>query len=311
MSESVNIFEVPISKEIYMVAGWRQWADAGSISSGLPQYIIQQTNAKKIGEISPDGYYIFQIPGTHDLVRPIVQFREGFPEYLETRRNEFFYTGDEKKGLVIFQGDEPHMDIERYVDAILLACKNLKIKRIIGLGGVYGELPYDKERMVSSIYSQAYLKEELNHLAVNLSEYHGGASIGSYICRKAFEAGIEYVSFYGFVPTYNFSGAIQNINGISIENDFTAWLGIMRRIKHMIKFDFDLSQLEQKSLHLMKLMDDKIAEIEVTAPEINIRQYLQRLGDEFDENLFHPLEDFWEEELDRLFNKIDPDEKDS
>jgi proteasome assembly chaperone (PAC2) family protein len=310
MENTVELLEMPEAKEIFMLAGWRQWADAGSISSGLPQYLIQQTNARKIGSISPDGFYIFQIPGTHDLVRPIVKFKNGYPEFLEQERNEFFYTGDESKGLIIFIGDEPHMDIERYAKSILFAAKTWKVKRIIGLGGVYGELPYDKERMVSSIYSQKHLKDELKQLAVNLSEYRGGASIGSFLCRRSADEGIEYVSFYGFVPTYDFSGEAHDINGISIENDFSAWLGIMRRVVHMLKLELDLTELEQKSDHLKALMDDKIEEIETTAPELNIRQYLQRLREEFDEDLFHPLEDFWEEELGRLFDKIDSNEDD-
>lgn len=310
MENIVEILEIPVAKEIYMLAGWRQWADAGSISSGLPQYLIQQTKARKIGSISPDGFYIFQIPGTHDLVRPLVKFKNGYPEYLERERNEFFYTGDESKGVVIFIGDEPHMDIERYVKSVLFAAAKWKVKRIIGMGGVYGELPYDKERMVSSIYSHKHLKDELDQLAVNLSEYKGGASIGSYLCRRSRDEDIEYVSFYGFVPTYDFSGEVRNINGISIENDFSAWLGIMRRIVHMLDLKIDLTELEQKSDHLKDLMDDKIEEIETAAPSLNIREYLQRLRDEFEEDPFHPLEDFWEEELGRLFDKIDSDEID-
>jgi proteasome assembly chaperone (PAC2) family protein len=309
MNDRISFTEIPKAKEIYLVAGWRQWADAGMISSGLPKYLIHQTKARKIGSISPDGFYIFQIPGTHDLVRPIVKFNEGYPEFLEHERNEFFYTGDQEKGLVIFLGDEPHMDIDRYISLFLEGVETLNVKRMIGLGGVYGELPYDKERMVSSIYSQAPIKEELSELSVNLSDYHGGASIGSYLCRRSAEQGLEYVSFYGFVPTYNFSNLSQDVNGISIENDFTAWLGIMRRITHMLKLEVDLSELEMKSENLIQLMDDKIEEIDKAAPEINIQDYMQKLRDNFEEKLFHPLGDFWEEELGRLFDKIDPDEE--
>ena len=209
---------------------------------------------------------------------------------------------------MIFLGDEPHMDIERYVGSILEAAKTLKVKRIIGLGGVYGELPYDRERMISSNYSQEHLKDELEKLSVNLSEYKGGASIGSYLCRRSADSNMEYVSFYGFVPTYNFSGVVKDIHGISIENDFSAWLGIMRRVVHMLKLDIDLTELEQKSDHLKVLMDDKINEIDNAAPELNVHDYMQRLRDEFEENPFQPMEDFWEEELGRLFDKIDSDD---
>ena len=63
-----------------MIAGWHQWADAGSISSGLPLYLIEQTQARKIGRIKPDGFYLFQIPGAHHLLRPVVKLNEGYRE---------------------------------------------------------------------------------------------------------------------------------------------------------------------------------------------------------------------------------------
>jgi hypothetical protein len=68
MPDTVEFTEHPTAKHIYMIVGWRQWADAGSTSSGLPQYLIQKTDARQIGTLSPDGFYLFQIPGTHDLV---------------------------------------------------------------------------------------------------------------------------------------------------------------------------------------------------------------------------------------------------
>ncbi len=71
--------------------------------------------------------------------------------------------------------------------ALLHAAKILRVKRIIGFGGVYGELPYNKERLISSTYSQKEMKGELDNLAVSFSDYHGGGSIGSYVCRRAAE----------------------------------------------------------------------------------------------------------------------------
>ncbi len=308
MYEEVEILETPLAKNIYMIAGWRQWADGGSVSSGLPQFLIQQTQARLIGRIKPDGFYIFQIPGTHDLVRPVVKFKEGYPEFIETERNEFFYAGDQEKGVVYFVGDEPHMDIERYTAAFLHAAQVLGVKRIVGLGGVYGELPYDKERTISSTYSLPALKEELEKMAVNFSEYHGGASIGSFICRRASEKNMEYVSFYAFVPTYDFSSMGRGANAITIENDFLAWLGIMRRIDYMLKLGLDLSDLEKRSARLLKLMDTKIEEIETNLPDLNVRSYLAQLAEEFEEKPFQPLDDFWEEQIGRLFDKLDEDE---
>ena len=309
MSDAVELLERPEAEEMYMIVGWRQWADAGSTSSGLPEYLIEQTGARKIGSIQPDGFYLFQIPGTHDLVRPIVKFNQGYPENLEIQHNDLYYVEHNQHGLLIFLGDEPQLDIERYTQAMLYIIKTLGVKRVIGLGGVYGELPYNKERMISSIYSLPEMKDELQNIAVNLSDYHGGASVGSYICRRSGEQGIEYVSFYAFVPAYDFSNVTQISNSIRIENDYMAWLGIMQRINHMLHLELDLSDLEEKSKELVELFDARIAELDDESPQLGVRDYINKLSDEFVPIPFSPLDDVWEEELRRLFGQSDGDDR--
>lgn len=305
MAEMINLRKRPEAKELYMIAGWRQWADAGSVSSGLPMYLMQKLDARRIGNLSPDGYYLFQIPGTHDLVRPVVKFKDGYPESLNAPRNELFYHGDEQRGLLIFVGDEPHLDIERYAQALLNTAQELGVRRIVGLGGVYGELPYDKERMLSATYSLKRMKPEMERLAVTLSDYSGGASIGSYLCRRAGERAMEYTGLYGFVPNYDFSGATEEGNSIRIETDFMAWLGVMRRVNYMLKLDFDLSDLEARSERLLTLMDEKVEQLDRAAPQFGVRDYLRRLSDEFAETPFEPLDEIWEDQLRRLLDKFD------
>ncbi len=308
MADALEITERPDAAELYMIAGWRQWADAGSISSGLPQYLIQQTKARRIGSIRPDGFYLFQIPGTHDLVRPTVRFNEGYPISLETRRNELYYAGDERRGMIFFIGDEPHLDVERYAATFLEAATTLGVRRIIGLGGVYAEVPYDKERMISSIYSLHELREELDQLVVELSDYRGGASIGSYLCRRAGDMGLEYVSFYGFAPTYDFGTSAEMGSSIRLENDFVAWLGIMRRINHMLKLNLDLADLEEKSKELVRVVRERVEEMDSAAPELGVRDFLKRISDSFNESPFEPLDAVWEEELRHLFEDFDQDD---
>lgn len=307
MSDALDLWKKPEAKENYMLVGWRQWADAGSVSSGLPQYLVQLMGAEPIGTIRPEGFYLFQVPGTHDLVRPVVRFKEGYPESLQTPHNDLFYIGDNQRGLVIFVGDEPHLDVERYVGVLLSAGKKMGVKRIVGLGGVYGELPYDKERMVSANFSLPHMNEEMNQLAVSLSDYQGGASIGSYVCRRAGEQGIEYVGLYAFVPSYDFSPVTQIGSAIRLENDYTAWLGVTRRVDYMFKLNLDLSDLEQKSKQLVEVVNAKVDEIEHKAPQLRLRERLRELSAEFKETQFIPLDEVWEDELRRLLDKFDAD----
>lgn len=305
MRDTVELWESPQAKRMVMIAGWRQWADAGSLSSGLPQYLVRRSNAQRIGRFNNSGFYMFQIPGTHDLVRPVVRFENGSPRSLEERRNELFFTRSGKCGVVIFLGDEPHLDIDRYSNALFDVAAELGVGRIVGLGGVYGELPFDRERIVSCNFSMKHMAGEFRRLAVTLSDYHGGASIGSYLCTRAGEREVEYAGMHALVPTYDFSNVGKLSNTIRIENDFTAWLGVMRRVNFMLRTDFALDDLEEKSRRLVEVVQSRVDELENMAPEAGVREYLKRLSEEFEEPVFNPLDDVWEDALRGLLDDRD------
>jgi hypothetical protein len=309
MVDGLILNEIPQADEVYMIAGWRQWADAGSVSSSLPEYLIKQTGARPIGEISPDGFYLFQIPGTHDLVRPVIQYDQGFPEALRTQENRFYYVENSRRGVVIFLGDEPHMDGERYVRLFLEAARRLNVRRIVGLGGVYGEMPYDKDRMVTASYSLRGMRAGVEALAVTLTDYHGGTSIGSYLCKRAGEIELEYLGLYAFVPLYDLSRNGTGNASVRIENDYNAWLGIMRRINFIFKTNFDLEDLEQQNRRLLLALEKRILELEKQMPDAGVREYFRKLSEEFNETPFIPLDDVWEENLRKILGKMDDDDE--
>jgi hypothetical protein len=114
---------------------------------------------------------------------------------------------------------------------------------------------------------------------------------------------MEYVGLYAFVPTYDFSGIAEIGNMIRLENDFMAWLGVMRRINYMLKIGFDLTDLEKKSEHLVEVVDSRLEELERKAPQLDVQAYMERLSEQFVEVPFEPLDEVWEEELRRLFEE--------
>ena len=305
MGEAIKLWEKPVAEEIFMIAGWHQWADAGSISSGLPQYLVEHTQARKIGEIKADGFYLYQIPGTHHLLRPEIQLEEGRLADLKARKNEFYYTGDQSKGLVIFLGTEPHLDIDRYAEELFDGVEALGVKRVVAVGGVYGSMPHEKDRAVSCSYSLPHMLDEMNQYAVQFSNYEGGASIGSYFLECAIRRTIEYLVFYAFVPAYDLSQFSSLLQGMSIDHDFKAWYDLMRRFNYMFGLELDLTELEEQSAELLDSMNAKIREVEDRLPQVNIGEYMQKVADEFTENPFMPLGDVWEEGLGDLFEDID------
>jgi proteasome assembly chaperone (PAC2) family protein len=245
--------------------------------------------------------YIFQVPGTHHFLRPEIKLEEGYRRKLTAHRNEFFYAGDEYKGLVIFRGEEPHVNAERYADAFLDAVQALGVKRVATLGGVYGPMPYDKSREVSCIYSLPHLKEELVRYAVKFSDYEGGVTISTFIADRAEHRGIELIAFYGFVPSYDFAQESDTFQGVRIENDFKAWYEIMRRLNYMFDLPIDLSDLQQRSEDLVTAMHAKVVELEKEHPQLHIGKLMEKVAHDFQEAPFLPLDDMGERELGDLF----------
>jgi proteasome assembly chaperone (PAC2) family protein len=303
MDELLEWIEVPSADEIYMIVGWNQWADAGAISSGLPTYLVSHLRATKIGGIKPDGFYLFQVPGTHDLLRPQIKLHEGYRQSLRAHENEFYYAEVGGKGLVIFIGEEPHQNQARYAEALLNAAEMLEVRRIVAVGGVYGAMPYDKDREVSCVYSLPGLKAELDHYAVKFSNYEGGATIGTYMVDRAEHRDLEFVVFYGFVPAYDFSGLSMVLSGMRIENDYRAWHELLRRLNYMFGIEIDLDDLELQSEELTASMDQQVADLDEQAPGLKVHEYLDGLSDEFTENPFMPMDDLWTRELRDLFDE--------
>ena len=305
MNDILELWEKPTAQKMYMIAGWRQWADAGNVSSGLPQYLIEQTEARKIGEIRTDGFYLFQIPGTHHLLRPVVKLADGYREQMEIKRNEFYYTGNDRVGLVIFLGDEPHLNADHYADAFFDAARELGVRRIAVVGGVYGAMPYEKDRQISCAYSLREMRDELAKYAVRFSDYEGGATIGTYLIDRAEPSEIECLVFYAMIPAYDFSQLEVSVQGMRIENDFKAWYDIMRRFIHMFGLEFDLTDLESQSYELILSLDSEIEELDKKMPALKVRQYMEQVSAEFTEMPFEPLDDVWERGLRDLFRDME------
>jgi len=299
MNDLVDLWDRPSSSK-YMIAGWYQWADAGEISSGLPHYLIEQTDARHIGEMNPSGYYLFQFPGTHDLLRPMVTLEEGYRVEMEERRNAFYAADEEENGFLIFIGDEPQMNVEQYVGVFLDAVETLGVERVAVVAGVNGPMPYDKEREISCVYSLPEMRDEMEGYAVRLSNYEGGATIGVYLADRAEERGIELVAFYAMVPAYDFSQLSPTVQRVSAEEDYKAWYDLMRRIDYMFGLDFDLSDLERRSDELVEAWDTRIAQLKKKMPGV-VEPYMNELNKDFKERSFDPLGRAWEEALGDIF----------
>ena len=304
MNENIELWDRLPADEVYLIAGWSQWADAGNISTGLPAYLIEHLKATPIGQLNVDACYFFQVPGTHHFLRPGIKLNEGMPIALEGRDNTYHSWSDGRRELVLFQGVEPHINPRLYADAFLDAAQELGVRRIIALGGVYGAMPYDRDREIHAVYSLPGIKNELAELSLKFSSYEGGATIGTYLVYQAGRRGMEFIDLYAFVPAYDFAPLSPNVQGVRIDNDFAAWHEVMRRINHMLGTNIDISELESRSMQLKASMNDRIEEFDRKHPDLHVKEQMRRLSEGFAEDEFAPLDDLWEQELGDMLDDL-------
>jgi hypothetical protein len=162
-------------------------------------------------------------------------------------------------------------------------------------------MPYDRDREISCVYSLPEMKEEIEGYAVRLSNYEGGATIGVYLVDRAEERGIEMVAFYAMVPAYDFSQLSSVVQRVSAEEDYKAWYDLMRRIDYMFALDFDLSELERRSVELVAAWEARIAQLKKKMPGV-VGPYMDEVNEDFTERSFDPLGRAWEDALGDIFD---------
>ena len=250
MSEQLFVFDEKPSAQ-YLIAGWRrQWSNGGRISSGLPRYLIDKSQARKIGELGPEVSrmcYPFQVAGTHDAFRPAVAYQDGLPSQSMSRENSFFDAGN---GLIVFLGEEPWYRLDVYGEGFFQAIKELGIQQTVAVEGVNGPAPPDMERRITCAYSKADMKGTLEQYGVQFTSYGSdgrrGPTIGMALVSLAhFEyPDVEVFRMGAMAPMYPFitSGNEQ----LGITRDHRSFYDIMRRLKAMFNLDMDLTDLRSR-----------------------------------------------------------------
>jgi predicted ATP-grasp superfamily ATP-dependent carboligase len=268
-------------KPTFMIAGFNQWANAGNVSSGIPEYLIEKLNARRVGYIRKDDFYIFQLPGSSFMFRPPVKYVEGYEEdYQEEKINDFYYTEISGKGIIIFIGTEPNQHEDVYVNTLLDGAKELGVKRIVVPAGVGDEIPFDKERRIGCTYSLNQMQEELKNYALTFSNYSRNATIGMVINHYSKERGIESVRMSARTPSFQIP--------LAPSSDKRAMYDILRRIRYMFGINLDLSDLEKESKQQISDFENALKKLYIDNPELEsqIATYMDQIGEEFVELKF-------------------------
>ena len=291
-SELLVLDEKPTAR--FLIAGWRrQWSDGGSISSGLPQYLIDQFGARKIGSMSREIEklcYPFQVAGTHDSYRPACAFEDGLPSVAMHWDNDLYDAG---AGLIIFMGEEPWFEIELYGQAFFEAVRELGVEKTVTVEGYNGPAPPELERRVGCTYSRADMKEELEKYGIQFSSYGSGGrqgpTVGMALVNMAHfsHPDLQVFRLGAMAPMYPFT--TQSNQQVGIVTDYRSFYDIMRRIKAMFGLDIDLTDLETRGNVESQRLKETLERIART--NSNARDIIERVRNDYSYEPFrNPVE---------------------
>jgi proteasome assembly chaperone (PAC2) family protein len=273
-SNKIKIIDNPDLHNTRLLMGFSGWMDGGEVSTGTIKYLIEKLGAQKFAEISPEGFYIYNFPGSMEmtaLFRPHTRIRAGLIKTFEVPRNEFFYNG--QNNLILFLGKEPNLQWEEFANCIFSLCGQFRVEMIYFIGSVASLVPHTREPRFLSSVSDAPLKEALQRYGVKFADYEGPASFITYLTANCSERDLKMATLVATIPAY-----VQGNNPKCIE-------AVIRRVAGILALQIDLDDLRAVGDEFERRLNDAVQE----QPELagNIR----KLEEDYDNEVFSEMGD--------------------
>jgi len=239
--EEILYLEQPNLNKPILVIGFEGWPNAAEVSSGALEYLVEKFEAKKFASIPIEDF--------HELSasRPVAIIKEGRLVELKFPGNHFYYSKDlYSKDFILFQGVEPHLRWNLFVDLLFDLVMKFDVSQIFTLGGTYDYIPHTCPPMVSALANDEDLREKAIQAGLGLTEYTGPISIHTFILESARKRGLKAMSLWGHAPQY-----LQTRN-ISVVHS------VLRSLFRMTGVEIDLSELEKASDFFNQQVNDLV-----------------------------------------------------
>jgi proteasome assembly chaperone (PAC2) family protein len=196
----VDLHKIPQLKAPVMVAGFRGWSDAGGVSSGTLQFLIETLQPQAVANISDEAFVHYTAE------RPVAQIEDGIIHELEPMITELTYwsNSDGHHDLVFLLAREPDFNWRGYANGLLEVMGKLNIQRFYTIGGVQDTISHSGPVLITVVGSSPAAVAGAMELGdgIRAAEYQGPVSIHSYLIRACSDAAVEAVSLWGHVPAY-------------------------------------------------------------------------------------------------------------
>jgi proteasome assembly chaperone (PAC2) family protein len=236
VTDLLRMHKCPVLDEGTLVLAFSGWMDGGDVSTGTVQRLVDLLGAEPIGEIDPEPFYIYNVPGTMEiaaLFRPQIRIEDGLVASCELPRNTFFCR--ESDNLMLFIGKEPNLRWRTFGDCIVESARRTGIRRVLIVGSFGGSVPHTREPRLYVTCSEPGLLSKMEQYGLRRSGYEGPGSFTSYLMTRARSSSLEMTSLTAEIPGY-----LQGRNPTSIE-------AVTRRLAKILQLPLDLQTLRAES----------------------------------------------------------------
>jgi proteasome assembly chaperone (PAC2) family protein len=248
-----------------MVMAFSGWMDGGDVSTGTIGYLVEKLEAKKIAEIEPDNFYIYNFPGSMEvssLFRPHTRIEDGLVAIYQEPTNTLFCS--EEHRVVLFSGKEPNVRWKEYAECILSLALGFNVAVIYFVGSVAGLVPHTRDPRWHSSISSDRLRRLLQQHDMKPTNYEGPASIVTYLTVLARAKGIGMASLVAEIPAY-----VQGENVKCIE-------AAARKVSEVLELAIDLRDLGERSEQFEKTLNETLLE----KPDLS--EHIKKLENDYD-----------------------------
>ncbi len=223
--ESGSLIEYarPKLRDGRMILAFTGWMDGGDVSTGTVDWLIEQLGAKRIAEIDPEPYYLYNLPGSMEvsaLFRPHVRLEDGLIQQYERPESTFFC--DQANRLILFRGKEPNLNWQAYADDLFTLASSAGVSTIWFIGSFSGMVPHTREPRMSTVVSDESMLAELTEFGLRPGTYEGPASFATCMIHQAAARGFRMASLVAEIPPY-----IEGTNPRCIEAVLRKLLGLL------------------------------------------------------------------------------------
>lgn len=268
-SDKLRIYKQAKLADGRLLMGFSGWMDGGNISTGTVKFLTEQLDAPKSAEIKPEGFYIYNFPGSMEIAamfRPHTRIRDGIVQSCDMPSNTFFL--NEENNLILFTGKEPNLAWAEYADCIFSLCREFEVKKIYFIGSVAGLVPHTRQPRFTCSVSDESLKDTMSRYGVRMSNYEGPASIVTHLTSLAGQNGVSMVALVAEIPAY-----VQGQNPGCIS-------AVSKLLANVLGLHLDLERLK----NIGDEFERKLSEIILEQPEL--ATHIGKLEEDYDNDVF-------------------------